>query len=194
MRNKKLTIGIDVDLTIVDTGLDWLFWLQKHFPQVKEMPLKNIDYNLSVYFGPSKTGLEHYDYWSNNHLYDDLEFMPGFESALSAWKNEGHRAIFISHTKSGHFKSKFRMLKNLPMVSFGDGKGDAFVATKEKGLLSGAVDVMIDDRIDMLNQFDDSVVKILFKTPYTQKEEPKTKFDLVSNDWNEIRSFIQDLV
>lgn len=193
MSKRPFTIGIDLDLTAVDTGTGWYLWLLKHFPQIEDIPKENIDYNLSKYFGESKTGLLPYDYWSNNHLYDDLEFINGFVEALTEWKTKGDRAIFISHTKSGHFKSKFRMLKKLPMVSFGDGKSDAFVATKEKGLLSGAVDVMIDDRIDMLNQFDDSVVKILYKTPYTQKESPRTQFDLISDNWYEIRDFVSSL-
>lgn len=193
MTKKQLTIGIDLDLTSVDTGLGWYNWLCRHFPQLTDLPDNDIDYNLSVYFGENPTGLQHYDYWRNNHLYDDMEFIPGFVETIKSWKELGYRLIFISHTKSGHMKSKFRMLKRLPMVSFGNGDGDAFVATKEKGLLSGAVDVMIDDRIDMLNQFSDDVLKIQFLTPYTQKEKPKKNFDLISNDWYAISDFVVDL-
>lgn len=188
------SVGIDLDLTYVDTGLGWYLWLCKHFPQIEEIPDHDIDYNLGRYFGESRSGLKHMDYWSNNHLYDDLEPRPGAHDCIRDWKERGIRELFISHTKSGHFKSKFRMLKKEPFLNFGTGNGDAFIATKEKGLLSGALNVMIDDRIDMLNQFDDHVVKILFKTPYTQKETPRVPFDLVSDSWVEINEFVNEVI
>lgn len=191
--NRPFTIGIDLDLTSVDTGRGWYEWLCRHFEQIEELPEGNIDYNLGKYFSPGTTGLTHFDYWDNNHLYDDLYLIKGAEETFQEWKRKGYRLIFISHTKSGHFKSKFRMLKKMPFLKFGDGSSDAFVATKEKGLLSDAVDVMIDDRIDMLNQFSDKVVKIQFETPYTQKETPRTTFDLVTDEWSDIRDFVEEI-
>lgn len=187
-----MNIGIDIDLTLVDSGKGWENWLKKHFPQTKVIPNKNINYNLSEYFGESSTGLKHFDYWSNNHLYDDMDFEEGAYSSLKNLKEKGFNLIFISHTKSGHFKSKFRLLKKLDFLDFSN--GDAFIATKEKGTLSGCLAAMVDDRNKFLNQFEDEVIKIKFDTLYSQEEEPRVQYDLVSRNWTEIADFILETV
>jgi len=180
-----LTIGVDIDLTIVPSDVYWEKWLKKHFKQILEIPEENADYNLGKYFAESKFGLKHMDFWDNPHLYDEMEFIPGCYDALEDLKKCGHNLLFISHTRSGHFSSKFRLLNKLPFLQFESGCQDGFIATKEKGVLSPAVDIMIDDRNKFLNQFF-NVKTILFKTRYTQDELPKRKHYLESSDWAEI--------
>lgn len=187
-----MNIGVDIDLTIVDTGNGWRSWLEKHFPQIKEIPEHNISYNLGEYFGKSKTGLTHFEYWDNNHLYDDLEFIHGVEESLRSIKECGHNLYFTSHTRPGHFKSKFRMLNRLGFVDFS--KGDAFFATQEKGALSGCISVMVDDRNKFLNQFSGDVIKIRYDTPYSQDQDKRVVYDLCSGSWTSIADFILENV
>lgn len=186
-----MKIGVDIDLTLVKSDIPWESFLIRHFPQVKEIPEKDVDYDLGNYFGENPYGLKHMDFWDNNHLYDDMFPVPEAVECLRALKEAGHKLIFISYTKSNHFSSKVRMLKKLDFVDFKN--GDAFFATKEKGAMSGAVDVMIEDRNKFLNQFSDEVIKIKMKTRYTQDEPARINYDLETNNWNEIKDFILDM-
>lgn len=186
-----MNIAVDIDLTIVDTGASWLAWLKQHFPMEQVVPCSEVSYNLGEYFGESTTGLHHFEYWDNNHLYDELEFIHGVVENLGILKSHGHNIYFVSHTRPGHFKSKFRMLSRLEFIDFKG--GDAFLATQEKGSLSGSVDVIIDDRHAFLNQFADDVIKIKFSTPYTQDEELIGTVDLATSDWTVIKDFIMDI-
>ena len=49
-----LTIGVDIDLTIVPSDVYWEAWLKRHFEQISEIPKENADYNLGKYFKESK--------------------------------------------------------------------------------------------------------------------------------------------
>lgn len=190
MNKQKIKIGIDIDLTLVPSDVAWKKWLIKHFPQISEIPEVDVDYNLGVYFGESPVGLNKMDFWCNNHLYDEIEVFPEALDAIKAFKEAGFDIGFISHTKSGHYKSKFRMLKRIPYLDFDN--GDSFIATKEKGFLSGSIDVMIDDRNKFLNQFFWETVKIKFETPYTQCEQDIKYYDLKTKHWKEIKEFVLD--
>lgn len=186
-----LTIGVDIDLTIVPSDVYWEAWLKRHFEQISEIPKENADYNLGKYFKESKNGLKHMDFWDNPHLYDEMELLPGCYDALKALKESGHNLLFISHTRSGHFSSKFRLLSKLPFLEFESGSKDGFIATKEKGVLSPALNIMIDDRNKFLNQFYD-VKTVLFETRYTQDETPKV-YDLQTSNWGEIVKYINKI-
>lgn len=186
-----MKIGVDIDLSIVRSDLAWENWLDRHFPKLTDMPLKGVDYDLGNYYGKNEYGLKHMDFWENNHLYDELQIIPAAVDALRAFKEAGHNVGFLSYTKSGHFTSKFRMLSRLDFLDFKN--GDSFIATKEKGFLSGSVEVMIDDRNKFLNQFSDDVIKIKIDTRYTQEEEPRVQYDLVTSNWKSIQDFVLDL-
>lgn len=186
-----MNIGVDIDMSMVRSDIPWENYLDRHFPKIQDIPDREVEYNLGYYYGESPVGLTHMDFWQNNHLYDDLSPAPEVIEALKAFKEAGHNLGFISYTKSGHFSSKFRMLNRLPFLDFNN--GDSFIATKEKGFLSGSVDVMIEDRNKFLNQFSDEVIKIKVQTRFKQDEPPRVAYDLVTNNWLEIKNFILDL-
>lgn len=198
----KTPIIIDVDLTFVDSGWPWLDWMESVYKTEpdREMMQKDIeenglfDYNLSKYF-PNRCvqKINPYEFWEDPHLYDKLNPIEGAVAAIKRLHEAGHPIRFVSYCKKGHFSSKVRFLKqSCPFLDLDSGKdGSGFWATKNKaGVMGGFI---IDDRNKFLNQFPDEVVKIRFDTMFTQDEEPRVVYDLVSSDWKAIADFILDL-
>jgi len=195
--SKPLQIGIDVDLTWVDSGTAWIVWMEKMY-NVKvdwtlppENPQGLLYYNVSKYFPtPSAHQLAPYDFWEEQHLYDGLHPRAGAIEALRDLVAAGHFAHFISMCKKGHFSSKVRHIKRYTedFMSIEPGSGHGFYATKNKSMLR--VDVIIDDRNSFLNQFPDDVIKIKFATPYDQDEPLRSPPALETDNWLEIRDFL----
>lgn len=204
MVNKtKTPILIDVDLTFVDSGWPWLDWMESVYQvgpsislmekEVHETGLYN--YNLSKYFPTRcKEAIGPYEFWEDPHLYDKLTPIAGAVDAIKRLYDAGHPIRFVSYCKKGHFSSKVRFLKrHCPFLDLDGGKdGSGFWATKNKAGVKGGV--IIDDRHQFLNQFEDDVVKIKFRTQFSQDEAPRTNYDLVSDCWAEIADFILDNV
>lgn len=194
----KDAILVDVDLTFVDSGTPWFQWLEDVYgvaPDMSKGPGNGqIHYNLGKYFpAPLVEQISPHDYWEDMFLYDRLKPLPGAVNALKTLKEAGYPIRFVSHCKKGHFSSKARMVKRETSHFLDIEKGstgDGFYATKVKSGVSGRV--IIDDRNEFLNQFGDDVIKIKFKTPYTQFEDPRVKYDFESDDWDEILQFLLD--
>lgn len=200
MKVNTLKIGIDVDLTFVDSGTPWIEWLEKVYGVKMDLslpppnPQGMLYYNVSKYFPPAKVHqLSPYEFWEDPYLYDKLKPLPGAVEAVAAWAKAGHFNHFVSYCMKGHFSSKVRFLKRETeeFFSLEPGSGHAFYATKHKAGVD--VDVIIDDRNEFLNQFGPEVIKIKFKTPYDQSEELKTSIDLETDDWYTIRDFVLDI-
>ncbi|ALM02516.1 hypothetical protein KB57_129 [Klebsiella phage vB_KpnM_KB57] len=197
---KPMNIGIDVDLTFVDSGTPWLHWLELMYGVKADCslpppnPQGKTYYNLSKYFPPAKVNqLPPYEFWEDPYLYDRLKPRPGAVEAVAAFAEAGHFNQFVSYCKKGHFSSKVRFLKRETeeFFSLEPGSGHGFYATKNKAGLK--LEVIIDDRNEFLNQFGDDVLKIKFWTPYDQSEELKVSIDLETSDWSHIQDFILDL-
>lgn len=153
-----------------------------------------VSYNLSDYFRkPKLHEIKPYEFFEDPHLYDKVKPLPFAVDTLFNIIKLGGNVHIISHCKKGSFSSKVRMIERYTQdfMSLDPKSGNGFYATKNKGMIN--VDVMIDDRHDMLNQFDDKVIKILFKTPYTQEEPLRTKPDLTTDSWLDIAKFLKDL-
>lgn len=198
--SRTLNIGIDIDLTWVDSGSSWIRWMEKAYGvQVNwdlppKLPNGALYYNVSKYFPPPKEHqLAPYEFWEEQHLYDSLEPREGAVEALRALVKAGHFAHFISMCTKGHFSSKVRHIKRHTddFMSIEPESGHGFYATKNKGMIK--VDVIIDDRNSFLNQFSDDVVKIKFSTPYDQDETLNSPPALVTDNWLQIRDFILNL-
>lgn len=194
----KLNICIDVDLTFVDSGTPWIYWLQDiyqcnpDYANTPKSPCGKAHYNLSKYFPkPGPYQIDPYDFWEDPHLYDKLVPIAGAVDAVKAWAEAGHNILFVSHCKNGHFSSKVRMLKReCPFLDLDGNNNHGFYATKNKSGVKS--DIFIDDRNNFLNQLDKQVVKIRFDTPYTQDEELKVSLDYESNYWPDIQNFVLD--
>lgn len=195
--DKKLDIGIDFDLTLVDSDYHWVDWMEKVYnckidwTLPPDNPQKVLYYNLSKYFPEDRLNkLSPYEFWEDPYLYDKVQPKVGAVEAIKRLHDAGHNIHVISYCKKGHFSSKVRHLKHhYPFLDLDNVKsGNGFYATKNKGSIN--VNLMIDDRNDYLNQFKPDVVKILFSTPYEQFEDLESLPDLVTSDWKSIADYI----
>lgn len=195
----KTPILVDVDLTFVDSGWPWLDWMSSVYQvEADHEAMRNdrnllglYNYNLSKYFpNRCKEAIPPYEFWEDPHLYDKLVPLPGAVEGLRRLHEAGHPIRFVSYCKKGHFSSKVRFLKrHCPFLDLEDGTdGSGFYATKVKAGVAGGV--IIDDRNKFLNQFSDGVIKVKFDTPFTQDEEPRVQYDLVSKDWYVITEWL----
>lgn len=198
---KPLTFGFDVDLTIVDPSINntlktgtWLHYLNNishnYISEEYLASLEKIDYNLGNYF-PDLLSQEAYWFWEQDNLYQKLEPYKACVDFINSLASSGHNIVFISHCKRGHYSSKVEFVKqhfNIPEKQFG------FLATKEKHYAD--IDFIFDDRNNFLNLFKNKpdVVKIKFKTPYSQDEELNVSIDLCSSDWQDISKFVRSLI
>lgn len=195
----KTPILVDVDLTFVDSGWPWLYWMESVYQIPADVGLMDKDYeekglfnyNLSKYFPTRcKEAIEPYEFWEDPHLYDKMTPIAGAVDAIRRLHEAGHPIRFVSYCKKGHFSSKVRFLKrHCPFLDLDNGTdGSGFYATKVKAGVAGGV--IIDDRNQFLNQFPDDVIKIKFDTPFSQDVDPRTNYDLTSADWKEIADWL----
>jgi 5'(3')-deoxyribonucleotidase len=191
----KIYIVQDVDLTIVDSSAMWFKYLEniahkKYFQMYYLEPDGDkINYDLSVYY-PELTKQECFSFWKNPHLYDNAEPIIGSVDVLTNLDERFH-VTFASMAKPEHYLSKYNFIKK----HFGDKMkcSCSFVSTFEKGQ-SLKANIIIDDRVNFHNQFDNKVLKVLYKTNYTQEEQMIQKPDLHTNSWYEIGDFINDIL
>lgn len=199
-----MRLGVDVDLTLVDTGSEWWKWLsnygnvhtERDILKFKDREcLYKLNYDLTKYFPDfmEKCLSNPFDFWKQEDLYDNLTPLQNSVEVLRQLVDTGHDIVFISHCHGGHFKSKVDWLKK--HFSFTDigGKG-GFIATKEKYLVN--VDVMIDDRIENLLNFPEEVVKIYFNTIYADNEFVKSDADIITSiddGWLDIKEYFNDV-
>lgn len=191
-----MNIVCDCDLVIAPADKAWLAWLNAVSNKNVSLPTmgKQTPYDLSEYFPDfqEKFGVDPHSFWDNSQLYDMMDEIPGAGQLLRYFAREGDANILIaSHTKGGHFSSKFRYVKRvLPTVDFGRGTGNGFFATKEKYILPCSV--AIDDRAENLVLFPDNVLKIYFNTiyedPYLEELQrlPNVLITSIKNPWLDI--------
>jgi len=185
-------MGVDVDETFTPTAIKWLKWMNDVCGTQRTLGDCDYDYRLSLYFPEMDAlGIDPMAFWRNVGLYETSKPMEGAVDTLQKLKQTGHNIVFISYCKSMHMSSKVKFVKRYcPFLDFGN--GDGFIATKEKGVLGKAVDVMIDDRVKYLNQFPESTHKILFNSPYRQEvKEKDNNFSRVDN-WKGVERVLKN--
>lgn len=185
-----MIIAVDCDLTVVNTGLAWLKWLNSvsagnQYSQYDLLERSvEMNYNLSSYFPSLKHGVEAMDFWRNKYLYQPLTPLKDCVDVLMKYKNLGNQIVFVSAITGQHGSSKYDFLKeNFPFL-------DGVVFTKEKWTVG--CDVLIDDRNAFLNQMPSNVKKIKLHTPYTQ-DAPETKGVWVADTWLGIDKMLGEL-
>ena len=103
------SIGVDVDLTIVDTLTEWTEWWEAKTG--KEFPWHKIGSDFSI----NDALKEHMDadaileFWKQEDLYDNLEPIYGVFQTLSLLST-GYDIYFLSYCQPEHFESKKRFL------------------------------------------------------------------------------------
>lgn len=189
---RKLRIGIDVDLVMCASDKAWYEWLQSMCGgRLKDVSFEEfihstieledeVDYNLATYFPePQNRAVEPFDFWRSDSTYDTVKpVKSALESVLELYNSGMYEIVFITHNKGFSSRSKYRWLKRNVPVEF------SYIVTKEKYLIN--VDMMIDDRHNFLNGFDDGVIKYLLETPYVQSEKLKNSKKVFKGDWTEI--------
>lgn len=158
-----MRIGIDVDMTVVDTGSEWLRFLENKAEREIHTPARDIPYNLGELV-PELSSEEVMSFWYCRNLYDKLEPIRGAMEAIKKLHDKGHDIIFVSHVMGDHYRSK----KNFVDRFFPFHKG--FVATEGKHLVK--MDVLIDDRNSNLNACErEGIIPLRYDTPYSQCQE-----------------------
>lgn len=159
MVSKRL-LGVDVDLTVAPSDVGWMAWLQKQGQQMyRTGDYEPLPYNLGSLFPVVE---DPYQYWRE---LDYSQFQPIEGSVEALEKLSQHFGIvFISRIKGQHTKSKYYWLKeHFPFMT-------EYVATHGKWVMNNSVVAMVDDRKDVLEQFDFNK-RVWFNTPYTQSSD-----------------------
>lgn len=172
-----MRLGVDVDLTVVDTGREWFNFLRSissmEVPTYEELlnTNGNLPYSMADTF-KDLNSQKCLDYWRNEHVYDNLKPIKDSVEVLEDLKlSKGYEIVFVSTIKGNHHKSKYYFLKrHFPFM-------DGFIATKEKEYAK--VDMMVDDRLNVLERMDKGVIAVQYVTPFTQTStfKPAYSFD-----------------
>lgn len=182
LRNVNETVfAVDVDAVVVDTPKLWYDWIQEKSGQTPD--IKGVlPYDLGSLF--NDLDFDPMDWWKSERLYDGLQPIEGSVEALETLHNKGLDIVFVSYCKGNHGHSKYDFLeKHFPFL-----KGAIW--TREKQFTR--CHAIIDDRLENLVCFDDSVVKFLYTTNYAQTVEPEGKIFKVDN-WKQIKEYADGL-
>lgn len=180
-------VGVDVDLTLVDSDLHWKAYLDAVGHWADASPFERagvLDYDLSKHYllPPS---FDPYDFWRSNSCYDVMKPKEGAVQVLSELQLMGHDIVFISATKGLHGKSKYNwLLRHFPFMS-------GVIFTKEKQYVK--CDVLIDDRNSFLQKMPDNVKLIKYWTRYTQ-DVNLTKQHSIVDQWWDVPNVIYNLL
>ena len=153
----KRLLGVDVDLTVCPSDVGWYSWLQKQGQQMCWVgDYEPLPYNLGQLF---PTVEDPHQYWREVD-YSQFKPIQGSVEALEKL-SQYFGIVFISRIKGNHTKSKYYWLKeHFPFMT-------EYVATHGKWVMNNSVECMIDDRLDVLKQFDFNK-RVCFNTPYAQ--------------------------
>lgn len=170
-----MIIGVDIDGCVVNTGDHWLSYLQGRYEQISHQPYK-VPYDCSELFA-IPYDCDPYSFWRDPHLYEGLRPIEGSVGELGRLKGSGHEIVFISQAKGFHHKSKYQFIDRwFPFR-------DAVILTKEKHYVN--VDIMIDDKYDVLDAFSEDVITVKFQDRYLQAPPKRSHIEVDS--WETIR-------
>lgn len=179
-------IGVDIDLTVVNSDQGWFDWCNEQLIKMGHEPVDQQDLielgQVSYDFAKVFPALKQYgryilDYWRQETLYDDMLPIKGSVEALELLSHD-HDIVFVTALKGNHHKSKYELVKrNFPFM-----KG--FIGTKEKHF--ARIDVLIDDRINNLNNVaKHGIIPIQYDTIYTQDEEQSVDMAHITS-WTDV--------
>lgn len=176
-----MIIGVDVDLTVVNSDRLWFDWCNsKCRNQLNYESLVaeggTIPYHFGELFGFVNPGTA-LDFWNEESIYDELEPIPGAVEALEII-SKTHEIVFVSKLMGNHFESKKQFLEtHFPFMA-------GFIGTDQKHF--ARVDMLIDDRVDHLNKVQRvGILPIQYMTQYQQDEEPAASMFYVKS-WQDL--------
>ena len=150
MSKSKVIVGIDVDLTVVDSLTPWVCWF-KAKTGIDFDPKSSAQYDLvpqmrKLCEDKGLIGFDPFEFWRSEDLYDSLEPIDGAMKAIEEMKNEFFfdlDLVYVSHCVPSHEDSKRRFLARYSPKH-------SFVSTGDKGLVN--YDILIDDNTDVLKK------------------------------------------
>ncbi len=185
-RNPVIVVDVDNTVTdVISTEGGWVDNLNKLTGQSLSIdPGKSYPYNLTtLYEDYNRDEHDLFEFWKRRDVYDNAKPIEGSVEALWLLKRMGCDIVFCSVVKGDHSKSKYQFLeRNFPFMD-----GCAF--TREKGYMRA--DVIIDDRVESLNQFEDNVLKLCPETPYEQTTEPNGPIETFKV-WSQVPLIIRE--
>lgn len=182
-------VAVDVDLTVVDTAVEWWKWLEDvtgaglPYEEVSKHYDFTIPYS-QIWKDKEISGCA-LDFWRQRHLYGNLKPVEGSVDALRTLKQMGYDIVFVSTIKGDHSKSKYYFLEeHFPFL-------DGVILTKEKGYVKA--DIVIDDRNKCLNMFPDSnVIKVKVDTPFSQDEQLIVPVAHTLKNWHSFIDWVKE--
>lgn len=172
-----MTILVDIDSTIANFGEALLktnnviFSTDYTYDQI-------VFYDwFNAVFADPWTITKHPGFW------DEVQVSPEAVATLESWVKDGHKVYLVT---ASHFNNTlgYKIRKTLEAFNPELINERNVIVAQDKSAIKG--DVMIDDCIDNLKQFNGT--RICFKQPWNQAEQEKTH--LRSCSWNNIDTFI----
>ena len=187
----KPYILVDVDNTLVDTGTEWVRWMNNVTGLNLSLNDVGKSYDTEEAFVEKFKEIDMcpYDFWRSTTLYDCLRPYPDAERALREIKLVvGGHVIILTHSKGNHLKSKHRFIERF----FGD-IVDGFVSTKDKWVVKSGTgkDIFIDDRNENLTSHS-ALFKIRFNTIWEQTiSDDEAGVSFVANNWLSVLEYVK---
>jgi len=174
-----MIIGIDVDLTVVDSVTPWKEWYKKLTGHDISDEIDTTDYNLEKLMKMHNDPLA---FWRKSDLYDNLEAYKDAVEYINVLKEEGHIILFVSSCMPEHEQSKRMFLQR--NFNF-----DGFISTHDKQYVD--MDFFIDDYDKNLNAVSNfrSDCKC-FRIDSEVNRSAPTKFR--NGNWKQFYDFIQE--
>jgi len=175
------TLICDVDGVPADLSTAWLARYNKDYnDNVQSSDIK--EWGMHKFLKP-ECGVKFYDYLEDPTLYDEvLPFDNGCLEFCNNMRSVGWRIVFATVIVIGSAGAKFNWLVRHKYLE--DGQLEDYVEMKDKNLLRGAADILIDDGLhNTKSWYESGGTPILFQQPYTINANVPY---FHTNDWNKI--------
>lgn len=161
------TIICDVDGVAADLLTPWLGRYNKDYnDNVKPSDIK--EWGTHVFLKP-ECGLKFYDYLEDPTLYDEVLPNEDCLNFCNEMRGVGWRIVFATVTPISCFGIKYKWLVKHKFLA--DDQLEDFVEIKDKTLLRGAADILIDDGIHNTHPwYTAGRTPILYRQPYNENK------------------------
>lgn len=199
----RLVIGVDCDQVLTSQpAKEWLDWLSNRYPlrvgvakyygiigrDGKLLCDNKLPYDLSSMFDIPKDE-DGMSFWKSSRLYSGMKPTEGAVEYTRKLKEDGHTLVCITRISGDSSRSKADWLKKW----FPHFDGYLFCGNNIKEKTFTNCDVMIDDSLKQLNQFNSNVHRIWFDTNYYQEGVEPTKGAILCKGWDNVYLTIQDI-
>ena len=199
---RKMTMGIDVDNTILTLMSKWIAWICSENDITKPKDIRDLiikinttdTYSIPEYLSRSTkyfmVSQNTQDFWSTADIYDRAVLFDGVIEFFERW-SEKIDILLISHCRAGHKDSKLKFLNDLILNKY----PIKFIDTKYKQYID--VDILVDDCpqvIEAVKQRRSSVINTIFYAAVLPAIRPiANTADKIVYGWDEIDKYVGNL-